>query len=264
MFGLDWNVSTLAVRKQKTGFSPLALSGLVAWYDPSDLSSMFQDTAMTAPVTAAGQSVAVIRDKSGNDRHLSQSAAAARPTLQTDGASFWLAFDGVDDSYGTGAFDWGSDAAQLVFGLRKTADDAIGCLLETSDNSNNYAGTLAVFAPNATLNAGTLEFRSKGSTQASAINFGIPSQTNFVLNAFGRVSSDTTVTRIDGIETRNVTTNQGNGNFGNFPLYIGRRANANFPFSGRLFGAVFYNRLLDASETGSVESWVAGKIGEAL
>ena len=48
-------------------FSPINLfqSGEVgAWYDPSDLSTMFQDSAGTTPVTADGQPVGLILDKS--------------------------------------------------------------------------------------------------------------------------------------------------------------------------------------------------------
>ena len=49
------------------GFSPLSLfaSGEQgAWYDPSDLSTMFQDAEGTTPVTAVGQPVGLILDKS--------------------------------------------------------------------------------------------------------------------------------------------------------------------------------------------------------
>lgn len=49
------------------GFSPATLfsaSEPGAWYDPSDLTTMFQDTAGTVPVTAAGQTVALMLDKS--------------------------------------------------------------------------------------------------------------------------------------------------------------------------------------------------------
>ena len=51
-----------------------------AWYDPSDLTTMFQDSAGTTPVTAAGQPVGCILDKSGNGFHATQSTAASRPT----------------------------------------------------------------------------------------------------------------------------------------------------------------------------------------
>lgn len=67
-----------------------------AWYDPSDLSSMFQDTAGTTPVTATGQSVALLKDKSGNGQDLSQATSGARPTLQQDGnGNYYLAFSGA-------------------------------------------------------------------------------------------------------------------------------------------------------------------------
>lgn len=54
-------------RASSIGFSPLSLftaSEQGVWYDPSDLSTMFQDTAGTVPVTAAGQSVGLVLDKS--------------------------------------------------------------------------------------------------------------------------------------------------------------------------------------------------------
>ena len=40
-----------------------------AWYDPSDFSTMFQDAAGTTPVTAVGQPVGRILDKSGRGNH---------------------------------------------------------------------------------------------------------------------------------------------------------------------------------------------------
>ena len=52
-----------------------------AWYDPSDMSTMFQDSAGSTPVTAVGQPVGKILDKSGRGNHASQSTAASRPVL---------------------------------------------------------------------------------------------------------------------------------------------------------------------------------------
>jgi hypothetical protein len=53
------------------------------WYDPSDLSTMFQDAAGTIPVTGLGQPVGLLLDKSGNGYHLSQATSdPARPTLE--------------------------------------------------------------------------------------------------------------------------------------------------------------------------------------
>jgi hypothetical protein len=54
-------------RRGFTAFSPSALFALAepgVWYDPSDLTTLFQDTAGTTPVTTPGQTVALMLDKS--------------------------------------------------------------------------------------------------------------------------------------------------------------------------------------------------------
>lgn len=78
-------------------FSVLALAPF-SWYDPSDLNTLFQDSAMTTPVTADNDPVGAVLDKSGNDHHLTQATDLSRPLYKTvDGVS-WLEFDGSDDS----------------------------------------------------------------------------------------------------------------------------------------------------------------------
>lgn len=85
-----------------TPFTPrhLFISGEQgAWYDPSDLSTLFQDASGTTPVTATGEPVGLMLDKSGNGNHATQKVSAAKPTYQTDGTLHWLEFDGVDDGF---------------------------------------------------------------------------------------------------------------------------------------------------------------------
>lgn len=85
----------------ESGFDPITLftSGKQGvWYDPSDKSTLFQDVAGTVPVTANGDPVGLMLDKSGNGNHATQALSAARPLYKTDGILHWLQFDGVDDS----------------------------------------------------------------------------------------------------------------------------------------------------------------------
>lgn len=63
-------------------WNPAALSPL-AWYDISDVSTLFQDIEQTVPVTTDGDPVGMVLDKSGNGYHISQSIMAARPTYRT-------------------------------------------------------------------------------------------------------------------------------------------------------------------------------------
>lgn len=93
---------SLALTQQLSGgsFSPTALfasgeSG--AWYDTSDLSTMFIDEAGTTPAVV-DQPVGRINDKSGRGNHATQATTAAKPILRQDGSGFYyLEHDGVDD-----------------------------------------------------------------------------------------------------------------------------------------------------------------------
>lgn len=71
-------------RASRRPFSPASLfsSGEQGvWYDPSDLSTMYQDAAGTTPVTGMEQPVGRILDKSGRGNHATQTTATSRPVL---------------------------------------------------------------------------------------------------------------------------------------------------------------------------------------
>ncbi|WP_420004072.1 hypothetical protein [Arenibacterium sp. LLYu02] len=75
---------------------PAEIPSLVAAYDPSDLSTLFQNAAGTIPA-GVGDPVRLMLDRSGNGRHLRAESDAARPVLQSSGGLYWLESDGVDD-----------------------------------------------------------------------------------------------------------------------------------------------------------------------
>ena len=52
-----------------------------AWYDPSDMSTLFQDSAGSTPVTAVEQPVGRMLDKSGRGNHATQATTTKRPVL---------------------------------------------------------------------------------------------------------------------------------------------------------------------------------------
>jgi len=76
--------------------SLFAASQQGAWYNPSDIDTLFQDSAGTEPVTAAGQPVGLMLDKSGNGNNARQASGAARPTYQVTPDR--ITVDNVDDS----------------------------------------------------------------------------------------------------------------------------------------------------------------------
>lgn len=69
------------------------------WYDPSDKSTLFQDVAGAIPVTKDGDPIGLMKDKSGNGNHATQSVSTARPLYKTDGTLHWFESDEIDDGF---------------------------------------------------------------------------------------------------------------------------------------------------------------------
>lgn len=64
------------------------------WIDPDDTSTLFQNSDGTNPVTANGDPIGLVLDKSGNNYNLTQTVSASRPKLLDGG----IVFDRVDDA----------------------------------------------------------------------------------------------------------------------------------------------------------------------
>jgi hypothetical protein len=73
------------------------------FFDVSDLSTVWEDSAGTVPASVDGP-VGRVTDKSGRGRNVTQGTTANKPTLRTGGGLYWLEFDGVDDHIATVSF----------------------------------------------------------------------------------------------------------------------------------------------------------------
>lgn len=243
------------------GFSPYDLfrSGEQgAWYDPSDFSSMYQDAAGTTPVTATGQPVGKILDKSGRGNHASQATAASRPTLQQDSnGKYYLNFDGTDDGMATPSIDFtGTDKVTVVAGVRKNSAANYGCLAELSANASSNVGTFALWSP---YELEKYRFDSRYSSTGLALSGAYAAPVSNVITALGNISGDSSVLRVNGAQAASSASDQGTGNFGNYPLYIGRRAGTSAPFNGRLYGLIVRGAESTAAQIAQTEQYMNSK-----
>ena len=251
------------------GWSPLSLfaSGEQGvWYDPSDFSTMFQDSAGTTPVTAVGQPVGKILDKSGRGNHASQSTAAARPVLQQDGGGkYYLAFDGVDDKLQTvSSVDLSAnDSVLAIAGIRKDTDIGAGHVIVFGDLNAPNDGSFFISAP--AFSAPTVAFYSRG-TALSANNYNdasIAAPWLGVCTGIGDISADQLILRTNGVQRYNTPTDQGSGNYGVWPLYIGNLPAYPF-FLGRVYSILVRGGTSTAQEISDAEAYVASKTGVTL
>ena len=228
------------------------------WYDPSDLTTMFQDRAGTTPVTTDGQTVGKILDKSGNDNHAVAPSDAARPLYKTSGGLHWLQFDGVDDSLSTASFDLSlSTKASLFFGFNKTSDQNPAWLFENIVGNTNGISV----AQRGT----SIEIGFKTGNEMNETVAPYSAQQKLVVTALfdpdnvtyqGKIGI-----RVDGTPIEGSVWNNANaGNFGNFPLNIGKRSDGYY-LDFHLNSLIILGRLATTQESTDTETWVNGKTG---
>jgi len=232
-----------------------------AWYDPSDLTTLFQDSAGTTPVTAAGQSVGKMLDKSGRGNHATQATSLQRPTYQVDGAGRpYLSFDGVDDGMVTGTITPATDKAQVFAGIRKLSDILRAMLYELGPTTST--ASIRLEAPN-TPAATQYVVYSNGSINGSGVSFNsVPAPITSVIGGISEVSTDTLLLRINGAQVASSSADQGTGNYAANQLYIGRRGGVALAFNGNIYSMIIrFGANLTAGQITSTEAWVNGKTG---
>ena len=175
-----------------------------------------------------------------------------KPYLRFNGTNQWLQTNSIDFS--------ATDKMFVSAGVRKLSDAAIGAVLETSANSNLNNGAIWLLCPGSPA-LDQYSFRSKG-TSASDVNVtGYAAPITNVLSGIGNISGDQAILRINGTQAASSTADQGTGNYGNYPLYIGARAGSSLWFNGRLYGMVVAGKQASAAEITSTETYINQKTG---
>lgn len=260
MIGIGATLFKRAVMGSR-GFNPSALFANGeegAWYDPSDLSTLFQNSDGTTAVSV-GDPVGYMADKSGNGNHAIQATSTKRPTLQQDGSLYYLDFGG-DDGLATSAIDFtGGDQLTVCAGARKDTDTTM-VVGELSANvgTNNGAFRLASLS-------NTWRYGAKGTSivNVNATPYGAGATS--VITGLSDISTPVATIRVDGVQKATSSTSQGTGNLGNYPLNIGARSNASSLFlDGRIYGFVIRDVLSSGSDLTNLEAYMAAKTGVTI
>ena len=233
-----------------------------AWYDPNDLSTLFQDSAGTTPVTAIGDPVGKMLDKSGNNRHMIQATAAARPILRQNSTTgkLYLECDGIDDSMSCANFNMSNtDDITLAAGIRKESDAAFGVVFELSANTSTNNGVFGLYAPGSA--AANMSFGSKGTALSLATKTGIASPYSAHIVVAADISLDNISLSVNDLTAATSASDQGTGNYGTHTAYLFRRGGSSSPFKGRFNGLFVIGRTCTIEELATLKAYYKEKTG---
>lgn len=250
------------------GFSPLTLFAAGAagvWFDPTDRSTLFQDSAGTIPVTGFGQPVGRMLDRGPNRLHAVQANANARPTY-TAGVlgTGCLVFDGVDDFLITQTLTMtGVSVVNLCVGQRKTSDAGIGAVVSLG-GSASLPGAFQTFAPRSATNYGWRGFTAASAAiDVNSLNFPAPDTAVLTGTWAPTAAPGSQITgRRNGVEVARSGTGLA-GSFQSLPLTLGLR-NPDLPYRGQLYGLWLGGFAVSAARLRALELWMAAKCGVTI
>lgn len=230
-----------------------------AWFDPSDLSTLFQDAAGTIPVAASGDPIGLVLDKSGNGNHIKQTQSASRLTYHTDGLLHWFTFDGVDDylEIDTGSFFDNQSSGFMVSALKTTGYyDQV----PISVSNEELSSTVFTHILNTTT-SGMGWVVGQYYEQRMPIDCTVPNVHSHQLNwETGYVQI-----RQNSAEVFNATVSPPSTPLTKRKcLVLGSQVNGTFKFKGNIYAVVLGDGSLDSNTLTKLESYLAAKSGVTL
>ena len=186
----------------------------------------------------------------------------------TTGFLPYLRFDGVDDGLSTNSISFTATDKMSVFaGVRKLSDAAVGVIAELSTGAGSNNGAFILhnqtspigyrFAAGAWITTPVL-----GADDASVFAAPITNVITALSNFAGATLVDELNMRINGLTpTQSRSGSVSSGNYGNWPLYIGRRGGSSLPFNGQMYSMIIVGKAVTAGELSSTEAYVNQKTG---
>lgn len=204
-----------------------------------------------------------IKDLSGRNNHATQANATSRASLITDPSGYKsLKFDGIDDGYVTPSINFSNtDKVTVIAAIKSVLTlETYQVVIELSASIATNNGAFVLTSPHG--GVGIASFTSKGNVRSDNILTSIQFAER-VISAQSAISNDTNKLKVNGV-LQGVSTDQGTGNYGNYPLYIGRRGGTSLPFSGQIYALLVIGKLLDDATTQRIEKEFAKYIGVTL
>lgn len=157
-------------------------------------------------------------------------------TYDTVGFPLYLRFDGVDDWMQTGNVDFsGTDVVTMATAYRKLSDAAVGEIFALSGNPTASSGTFGFYTPESANGTAAAVFFARGASSIISGQRLGAAPISCVAGGWVSISMPYMRYRINQGVSLTSSAATGGGNYGNYPLFIGRRNGSSFPFNGRLY-----------------------------
>ncbi len=175
---------------------------------------------------------------------------------EVSGFPYYLRFDGVDDNMSTGSISFTNTDKMTVFAsVRKFIDSSQIVIAEFSPILTTNNGS---FLLQSQANQG-YTWGSKGTIRSDPLATTYIAPITNIVTGIGDISGDIARIRVNGAQITEVLSDQGTGNYGNYPLYIGSRAGSSLWFNGRIYNLIGRGAKSSDTKVINTETWLNRK-----
>lgn len=247
------------VRPLLRNFLPIDIDDCIMWFDGADMTSMFQNTAGTTPVTTNGHRVRLWKDKSGMGNDLTGVSDTNSPTLttSTNSQKFDIIFNGSNNYLVRSGFVNNSNTYTKIIIFNRNSTTGIGyqrlfSYSTTSEQAHDDPSGFHIQANNSQTNY--ILYKALGGA-----NFNIATNTYYVATI---VATPFTMSLfLNGSSTASATFTIPNNNFSGSSFRLGCSAGFFHFWPGAINEVLAYNRALTISEYQKIEGYLAWKWG---
>jgi hypothetical protein len=179
-------------------------------------------------------------------------------SYDTVGFPLYLRADGTDDYMLTNSIDFtATDKMTVWAGVRKLSDAAQGSIAEFNTSGGSGFGRWVLLGPSSAAN--NYQFSSVGTSGSNAVATTYSAPITNILCGFSEISQDVCVLRVDSVQVASGTSDQGTGNYGTYPIFIGRRAGLTNSFNGRIYGVIVRGAQSSTAQIEATETYLNQK-----
>lgn len=239
-------------------FDPYSISGLAAWYDVSDMATLFQNSNGTTAAVAQNDPVGFLQDKSQNGRHMTQSTNNDRPLLQLRSRNGLpsLLFDGTSDFLINTVSFLNGLPCSIAFVAQRESDNPAGAdrQVQAVISSGRAGGSGSPIFPSLRNNYGTpanvLSMHGAPRRNGGATTLTGDAPTSFMIGTGAAAFSVNAPDAGDGVILG--ATRDGGG-------VIGSSGSLNFRLHGRIGELIIYSRFLSLADRQRLERYLSAK-----
>lgn len=199
-----------------------------------------------------------------NQSHLPYQRVDTATSYDADPIKFpaYLKFNGTNSWMKTGNIDFtGTDKMTVVAGVRPTTTGP-KFIYELSNDSQGNNGAFAMTSTN--IDGTKYVIYSRGTIGKELPGTSFPPPQTCIATGITDISGKRIIFRVNGNLNATASMDQGTGNYGNYPLFIGARNGNQYLFNGNLHSLIIRGAATDAAHITHAERLVAYKTGVSI